>query len=67
MIADENNTCDKFFTGINDTGEQLLPVFSQVSLIPVRNFQKAYNLSPVSTTPLKNCSAMSTTPPIRQC
>ncbi len=26
MIATDNDTCDKFFVGINDTGEQLLPV-----------------------------------------
>jgi hypothetical protein len=33
-----------------------------VSLIPVRNTQKAKNLSPVSTIPLKNCLPVSTTP-----
>jgi hypothetical protein len=26
MIASDNDTGDKFFTGINDTGEQFLPV-----------------------------------------
>ncbi len=26
MIARDNDTADKFFTGINDTGEQLSPV-----------------------------------------
>jgi hypothetical protein len=26
MIAGDNDTCDKFFAGINDTGEQLSPV-----------------------------------------
>jgi hypothetical protein len=26
MIASDNNTCDKFFTGINDSGEKSLPV-----------------------------------------
>jgi hypothetical protein len=26
MIAGDNDTGDKFFAGINDTGEQLLPV-----------------------------------------
>jgi hypothetical protein len=26
MIAGDNDTCYKFFAGINDTGEQLLPV-----------------------------------------
>jgi hypothetical protein len=26
MIAVDNNTCDKFFAGINETGEQLSPV-----------------------------------------
>jgi hypothetical protein len=26
MIAGDNDTCDKFFAGINNTGEQLLPV-----------------------------------------
>ncbi len=36
--------------------------FSPVSLIPVRNNQKAKNLSPVSTIPLKNCLPVSTTP-----
>jgi hypothetical protein len=48
MIAGDNDTCDKFFAGISDTGEQLSPVtmtpaitFSPVSLIPVRNIQKA--------------------------
>jgi hypothetical protein len=48
MIAGDNDTGDKCFAGINDTGEQLLPVtmtwaitFSPVSLIPVINNQKA--------------------------
>ncbi len=26
MIVGDNDTADKFFTGINDTGEQLSPV-----------------------------------------
>jgi hypothetical protein len=26
MIAGDNDTADKFFAGINDTGEPLLPV-----------------------------------------
>jgi hypothetical protein len=63
VIAGDNDTDDKFFAGINDTGEQLSPVtdtgnniFSPVSLIPVINNQKAQNLSPVSTTPLKKLS-----------
>jgi hypothetical protein len=34
MIASDNNSADKFFTGINDTGEQL----SLVSLSPVITF-----------------------------
>ncbi len=36
---------------VTDTGEH----FSPVLLIPLRNNQKASNLSPVSTTPPKNC------------
>jgi hypothetical protein len=28
MIAGDNDTCDKFFAGINDTGGQLSPVTS---------------------------------------
>jgi hypothetical protein len=48
MIASDNDSCDKFFAVINDTGEQFslvttTPVikFSPVSLILVRNIQKA--------------------------
>jgi hypothetical protein len=48
MIACDNDTCDKIFAGIYNTGEQLSPVtttpaitFSPVSLTPVRNIQKA--------------------------
>ncbi len=33
----DNNTCDKFFAGVNDNCEH----FPQVSLIPVRYIQKA--------------------------
>jgi hypothetical protein len=48
MITGDKDTCDKFFAGINNTGEQLSPVtmtpaitFFPVLLIPVRNIQKA--------------------------
>jgi hypothetical protein len=48
MIAGDNDTSDKFFAGINNTGEQLSPVkttaavtFFPVLLIPVINNQKA--------------------------
>ncbi len=40
----------------------LSPVSTPVSLIPVRNNQKAKNLSLVSSIPLKNCLPVSTTP-----
>jgi hypothetical protein len=47
MIAGDNDTADKFFAGINDTGEQLSPVttalvkiFSLVSTTPVNNYRR---------------------------
>jgi hypothetical protein len=36
MIADDNDTDDKFFAGINDTGQQLSPV----TTTPVINFRQ---------------------------
>jgi hypothetical protein len=33
MIAGDNDTADKFFTGINDTGEQLSPVTMTPAII----------------------------------
>jgi hypothetical protein len=53
------DTGDKLFTSVNDTDDKL---FTPVSLIPVINNQIAKNSSPVSTTPPKNCSLVSTTP-----
>jgi hypothetical protein len=44
MIPGDNDTADKFFAGINDTGEQLSPVTAA----------RAINLLPVSTTPGNN-------------
>jgi hypothetical protein len=44
MIADDNDTDDKFFAGINNTGEQLSPVTTALAI----------NLLPVSTTPVNN-------------
>jgi hypothetical protein len=44
MIVGDNNTDDKFFASINDTGEQLWPL----TMTPVINF------SPISTTPVNN-------------
>ncbi len=32
MIAGDNDTDDKFFGGINDTGEQLLPVTTALAI-----------------------------------
>jgi hypothetical protein len=49
FIADVNDISEKLFAGVNDTGETPAIIF--LSLIPVRNNQKAENLSPVSTTP----------------
>jgi hypothetical protein len=40
MILGDNNTDDKLFAGIDDTGEQLLPVTTALVI----------NLLPVSTT-----------------
>jgi hypothetical protein len=47
MIAGDNDTDDKFFAGINNTGEQLLPVttalainFSLVSTSPMNNYRR---------------------------
>jgi hypothetical protein len=34
LIAGDNDTADKFFTGINDTGEQLLPVTTTPAFFP---------------------------------
>jgi hypothetical protein len=45
MIAGDNDTDDKFFADINDTGEQLLPGVTTALAI---------NLLPVSTTPVNN-------------
>jgi hypothetical protein len=33
MIAGDNNTCNKFFAGISDTGEQLSPVTMTPAII----------------------------------
>jgi hypothetical protein len=44
MIAGDNDTCDKFFAGINDTGEQLSLVTTTLAI----------NLSPVSMKLLNN-------------
>jgi hypothetical protein len=44
MIAKDNHTDDKFFAGINDTGEQLSPVTTALAI----------NFSPVSTSPVNN-------------
>jgi hypothetical protein len=44
MIAGDNDTVDKFFAGINDTGEQLSPVTTALAI----------NLMPVSMTPVNN-------------
>jgi hypothetical protein len=41
MIAGDNDTDDKFFAGINNTSEQLLPVTTALAI----------NFSAVSTTP----------------
>jgi hypothetical protein len=40
MIAGDNNMDNKFFAGINDTGEQLWPVTTALAI----------NLLPISTT-----------------
>jgi hypothetical protein len=42
MIAGDNDTDDKFFDRINNTGEQLSPVTTALAI----------NLLPVSTTPV---------------
>jgi hypothetical protein len=42
MIAGDNDTDNKFFAGINDTGEQLWPVTTVLAI----------NLLPISTTPV---------------
>jgi hypothetical protein len=44
MIAGDNDTEDKFFAGINDTGEQLSPVTTALAI----------NLLPASMTPMNN-------------
>jgi hypothetical protein len=44
MIAGDNNTDDKFFTGNNDTGEQLSLVKPALAI----------NLLPISTTPVNH-------------
>jgi hypothetical protein len=44
MIGGDNDTGDKFFAGINETGEQLLLVTTTLAI----------NLSPVSKTPVNN-------------
>jgi hypothetical protein len=44
MIAGDNDTGDKFFAGINNTGEQLSLVTTALAI----------NLLPVSTTPVNN-------------
>jgi hypothetical protein len=33
MIVGDNDTADKFFTGINDTGEQVLLVTTTLAII----------------------------------
>jgi hypothetical protein len=43
-MASDNNTDDKFFAGVNDTGEQVSPVTTALTI----------NLLPVSTTPVNN-------------
>ncbi len=53
LFSGVNDTTDKFFGGVNDTGEyRVLPILACLKLLPV------------STTPPKNCSPVSTTPPI---
>jgi hypothetical protein len=44
MIAGDNDTVDKFFAVINDTGEQLSRVKTALAI----------NLLPVSTSPVNN-------------
>jgi hypothetical protein len=44
MIAGDNDTDDKFFAGINDTGEQLSLVTTALAI----------NLLPVSTSPVND-------------
>jgi hypothetical protein len=44
MIASDNDTDDKFFAGINNTGEQLSPVTTSLAI----------NFSPVSTSPVNH-------------
>jgi hypothetical protein len=44
MIAGDNDTNDKFFAGINDTGEQLSPVTTALAI----------NLLSVSSTLVNN-------------
>jgi hypothetical protein len=51
FIGSVNYTGEQFIAGLIDTCEQFIAgVFSLVSLIPVRNNQKAQNLLLVSTT-----------------
>jgi hypothetical protein len=44
MIAGDNDTDDKFFTGINNTCEQLLPMTTALAI----------NLLPISRTPVND-------------
>jgi hypothetical protein len=41
LFGGVNDSADKFITGVNDTGDYYFSHFSPVSLIPVRNIQKA--------------------------
>ncbi len=64
MIAGDNDTDDKFFAGINNTGEQLSPVTTAlaINLLPVSTTPENKILSPVTMTPLIIFSLVSTTP-----
>jgi hypothetical protein len=69
FIAGVNDTCEKLFSGVNDPGEKFIAGVNDKFLI-VDTGQKqpkglkfiAGVVSPVSTTPPINFSAVSTTP-----
>jgi hypothetical protein len=62
MIAGDNDTCDKFFAGINYTSEQLLPVTTTLAITffagvvdTSQNIQKAYNYRRCRMPPIRHC------------
>jgi hypothetical protein len=64
MIAGDNDTCDKFFAGINDTGEQLPPVTTTPA---ITLFPSVVDIGQKYPKKHKKFSLVLTTLLIRQC